>query len=146
MKTHDRDPRRLAGPARGPAEDPGHARRPGGPADRRRGPADRTHDPREDLEDLRPGRPAPGPQRARYPGDDDRSQASHDDDEEGEEDPPTDGRQLLGWCAKQVPDAKGKVIGYGKKRGFPGRVVDWRPDQVDAAYRFARSRSARSRR
>jgi hypothetical protein len=52
----------------------------------------------------------------------------------------------LGWCAKQVPDAKGAVIGYGKKRGFPGRVVDWQPDQVAAAYQFARSRPARSRR
>jgi hypothetical protein len=89
------------------------------------------------------------PQPSRYPGDDDRSQASDDDDvdEQGrDEDPPTDGRQLLGWCAKQVPDAKGMVIGYGKKRGFPSRVVDWRPDQVAAAYRFARSRPARSRR
>jgi hypothetical protein len=45
-----------------------------------------------------------------------------------------------------VPDAKGKVIGYGKKRGFPGRVVDWRPEQVAAAYQFARSGPARSRR
>jgi hypothetical protein len=80
----------------------------------------------------------------RYPGDDDRSQASHDDIDE--EDPPTDGRQLLGWAANQVPDAKGKIIGYGKKRGFPGRIVDWRPDQVEAAYRFARERPARSRR
>jgi hypothetical protein len=45
-----------------------------------------------------------------------------------------------------VPDAKGRVIGIGKKRGFPGRIVDWRPDQVEAAYRFARSGPARSRR
>jgi hypothetical protein len=105
------------------------------------GPADRTHDPREEPEDRPRGR------NGRYPGDDDRSQASHDDEEEGDaEDPPTDGRQLLGWCAKQVPDAKGMVIGYGKKRGFPSRVVDWKPDQVDAAYRFARSRPSRSRR
>ena len=53
---------------------------------------------------------------------------------------------MLGWCAKQVPDAKGKVIGYGKERGFPSRVVAWEPDQVEAAYRFARSGPARSRR
>jgi len=45
-----------------------------------------------------------------------------------------------------VPDAKGRVIGYGKKRGFPGRIVDWKADQVDAAYRFARSRQDRARR
>jgi len=94
------------------------------------------------------GRPSRG-RNGRYPGDDDRSQARHDDDvdQEGdEEDPPTNGRQLLGWAANQRPDAKGKIIGYGKKRGFPGRIVDWGPDQVVAAYRFARSGPARSRR
>jgi hypothetical protein len=109
------------------------------------GPADRTQEPREQRSEPE-GRPRG--RNGRYPGNDDRSQASDDDiDDEGrDEDPPTDGRQLLGWCAKQVPDAKGKVIGYGKKRGFPGRIVDWRPDQVEAAYRFARSRPARSRR
>ena len=109
------------------------------------GPADRPHGPHG--EPSGPEGPPRG-RNGRYSGDDDRSQASQDDDidEEGEEDPPTDGRQLLGWCAKQVPDAKGKVIGYGKKRGFPGRVVDWKPDQVDAAYRFARSGQGRARR
>jgi hypothetical protein len=90
-----------------------------------------------------------GPPRGRngrYLGDDDRSQASQDDDidEEGEEeDPPTDGRQLLGWAAKQVPDAKGKVIGHGKKRGHPSRILDWTPQQVAAAYRTARAQTAR---
>jgi hypothetical protein len=112
------------------------------------GPADRAHDPRAEREEPFVQEVRPRSRNGRYPGDDDRSQASHDDiDEEGEEeDPPTNGRQLLGWCAKQVPDAKGAVIGYGKKRGFPGRVVDWKPDQVDAAYRFARSRQDRARR
>ena len=109
------------------------------------GPADRPHGPHGEPSGPE-GRPA-GPQwqvlgrRRPEPG-----QPDDDIDEEGEEDPPTDGRQLLGWCAKQVPDAKGKVIGYGKKRGFPGRVVDWKPDQVDAAYRFARARPSQSRR
>jgi hypothetical protein len=104
------------------------------PPDRREGPSEPEGQPR--------GR------NGRYPGDDDRSQASDDDvDEEGrDEDPPTDGRQLLGWAAKQVPDAKGRVIAIGKKRGFPSRILDWTPQQVDAAYRFARSRPARSRR
>ncbi len=111
-----------------------------GPADRRQGRREESAEP-----DDRPrGR------NGRYPGDDDRSQASQDDDFDGEdraeEDPPTDGRQLLGWAAKQVPDAKGMVIGYGKKRGFPSRILDWTPQQVDTAYRFARSRPARSRR
>ena len=77
----------------------------------------------------------------RFSGDDDRSQAS---DEEGEEeDPPTDGRQLLGWAAKQVPDAKGRVIGIGKKRGYPSRILDWTPQQVTAAYRAARALASR---
>jgi hypothetical protein len=111
------------------------------------GPADRAHGPLEEREE--PGGRHRG-RNGQYPGDDDRRQASYDDDvdKEGqpEEDPPTDGRQLLGWAANQVPDAKGKIIGYGKKRGFPGRIVDWGPDQVAAAYRFARSRPAHSRR
>jgi hypothetical protein len=102
-----------------------------------------VHDPREELEEPSDPEGRPRGRHGRYPGDDDRSQAGHD--EEGE-DPPTDGRQLLGWAANQVPDAKGKVIGYGKKRGFPSRILDWRPDQVAAAYRFARARPARSRR
>jgi hypothetical protein len=110
------------------------------------GPADRMRDRRE--ESAEPD-DRPRGRNGRYPGDDDRSQASDDDDvdEQGqEEDPPTDGRQLLGWAAKQVPDAKGMVIGYGKKRGYPSRILDWTPQQVDTAYRFARSRPARSRR
>ena len=61
-----------------------------------------------------------------------------DDQGEEEEDPPTDGRQLLGWAAKQVPDAKGRVIAVGKKRGYPSRILDWTPQQVAAAYRAAR--------
>ena len=78
----------------------------------------------------------------RYPGDDDRSQASHDDDidrEGDDEDPSTNGRQLLGWAAKQVLDAKGRVISVGKKRGYPSRILDWTPQQVTAAYRVARA-------
>ncbi len=100
-------------------------------------------DPREDLEDTfdpedRPrGRNGDG----RYPGDDDRTQATGDHNDE--EDPPTDGRQLLGWAAKQVPDAKGRVIAVGKKRGYPPRVLDWTPQQVTAAYRTARALASR---
>ena len=62
-----------------------------------------------------------------------------------EEDPPTDGRQLLGWAAKQVPDAKGRVIAVGKKRGYPSRILDWTPQQVAAAYRTARDLARASR-
>jgi hypothetical protein len=91
-----------------------------------------------------PGHPAargPRGRNGRYPGDDDRSQASRDD--EDQEDPPTDGRQLLGWAAKQVPDAEGRVIALGKKRGYPLRILDWTPQQVTAAYRAARALASR---
>jgi hypothetical protein len=60
-----------------------------------------------------------------------------------EEDPPTDGRQLLGWAAKQVPDAKGRVMSLGKRRGFRSKIVSWTPIQVQAAYRYARVQTGR---
>ena len=98
----------------------------------------------EDLEESLDPEDRPRGRNGRYPGDDGRSQASHDDGDQGEEeDPPTDGRQLLGWAAKQVPDAKGRVIGIGKKRGFPSRILDWTPQQVAAAYRTARALASR---
>jgi hypothetical protein len=56
---------------------------------------------------------------------------------------PADGRQLLGWAAKQVPDAKGLVISFGKKKGYPPKIVDWDDEQVRAAYRYARGRQGR---
>jgi hypothetical protein len=105
-----------------------------------------VRDLREDLEEPSDpeGRPRGRNGNGRYPGDDDRSQAS-DDDIEDQEDPPTDGRQLLGWAAKQVPDAKGRVIALGKKRGYPSRILDWTPQQVAAAYRAARALAGTSR-
>ena len=57
-----------------------------------------------------------------------------------DEDAPTDGRQLLGWSSKQVPDAKGLILSYGRKNGLPSKIVSWSPQQVAAAYRFARGR------
>jgi hypothetical protein len=100
-------------------------------------------DSREDLEEPSGPEDRPRGRNERYPGDDDRSQASHDEEGDQEEDPPTDGRQLLGWAAKQVPDAKGRVIAVGKKRGFPSRILDWTPQQVTAAYRAARALASR---
>jgi hypothetical protein len=101
-------------------------------------PPSRTAGPaREDLEGPSDPEGRPRGRNGRYPGDDDRSQASHDEDQE---DPPTDGRQLLGWAAKQVPDAKGRVISLGKRRGFPSKIVSRTPQQVAAAYRYARGR------
>lgn len=56
---------------------------------------------------------------------------------------PSDGRQLLGWAAKQDPDAKGLVISFGKNKGYPPKIVDWDDDQVGAAYRYVRARQGR---
>jgi hypothetical protein len=84
-------------------------------------------------EDHAPARPTARPDRGdaweppadRHPTDDDA---------------PTDGRQLLGWASKQIPDLKGILIGYGKKKGLRSKIVEWAPQQVAAAYRFARGR------
>ena len=37
---------------------------------------------------------------------------------------------------------KGILIGYGKKKGLHSKIVEWTPQQVAAAYRFARTRQA----
>jgi hypothetical protein len=60
------------------------------------------------------------------------------DEEDPQESPPTDGRQLLGWAAKQDPDAKGAVMSFGKRNGYPSKIVSWTAEQVRAAYRHAR--------
>jgi hypothetical protein len=59
-------------------------------------------------------------------------------DDTADEDTPRDGRQLLGWCAKQVPDLKGTIMSYGRKHGLHSKIVAWSPAEVAAAYRFAR--------
>jgi hypothetical protein len=108
------------------------------------GPAARSvaelHDPREDLEEpFDPERHAPAPARSRWTGDDDEAQARAD------EDAPTNGRQLLGWASKQVPDLKGTLLSFGKRNGLRSKIVDWTPDQVNAAYRFARAARSTTR-
>ena len=47
---------------------------------------------------------------------------------------------MLGWASKQTPDLKGILIGFGKKKGLRSKIVEWTPQQVAAAYRFARGR------
>jgi hypothetical protein len=90
----------------------------------------------DDPEEQAPARRAPGRAEAR----------DRDQDLDGEdEDAPTDGRQLLGWASKQDPDMKGPIIGWGKKKGLHSKIVEWTPQQVAAAYRFARSRLASTR-
>ncbi len=83
--------------------------------------------------------PAPAPARRA------RDEFDRDDDRDldGEAAAPSNGRQLLGWAAKQDPDAKGLIFSFGKKKGYPPRIVDWTDDQVQAAYRFARDRQMR---
>ena len=103
-------------------------------------PAD-DRDPREEIEEPfypeghAPARPSNRP---------DRGDAwEPPTDGPTDEDTPTDGRQLLGWSSKQVPDAKGLILSYGRKNGLPSKIVGWSPQQVAAAYRFARARSPR---
>jgi len=116
------------------------------------------HDPREDLEEpFDPERQAPArrePDRGDaweplfdefqqlprgYPGLSPSPRTSAAPEEEDpQESPPTDGRQLLGWAAKQDPDAKGAVMSFGKRNGYPSKIVSWTTEQVRAAYRHAR--------
>jgi hypothetical protein len=91
-----------------------------------------------DPEGRAPARPTARPDR----GDAWEPPAGRDQDPT-DEDAPTDGRQLLGWASKQIPDLKGILIGYGKKKGLRSKIVEWTPQQVAAAYRFARVRSTR---
>ncbi len=86
-------------------------------------------------------RPAPSATPARP----DRGDAWEPPTGEAYEDAPTDGRQLLGWSSKQVPDAKGLILSYGRKNGLPSKIVGWSPQQIAAAYRFARARSTATR-
>jgi len=115
------------------------------------GPAAEPHDPREDLvERFDPEERAPARSRwtaesltpLAHPGDDDEAQARDDEDQ----DAPSDGRQLMGWARKQDPDALGTILSYGKRNRLKSKIVDWTPDQVNAAYRFARAQQAQPRR
>jgi hypothetical protein len=105
-------------------------------------PEPQGYDPREyieepfDPEERAPARPTARP---------DRGDAWEPPAGDPDEDAPRDGRQLLGWASKQVPDMKGPIIGWGKKKGLASKIVEWTPQQVAAAYRFARARSASTR-
>jgi hypothetical protein len=70
-----------------------------------------------------------------------RPAAEHHDqvaDMPEEEDPPTDGRRLLGWARSQPEDAKGWLVGLGKQLRYPPRILDWSPKQVQTAYQSYR--------
>ena len=94
--------------------------------------------------------PPPVTRRPRWPGraaparkGPDRGDAWEPEAHAEEACPPADGGRLLGWASKQVPDMKGMLIGYGKKKGLHTKIVEWSPQQVAAAYRFTRARSTR---
>jgi hypothetical protein len=80
---------------------------------------------------------APGPPRGR------RNATNDGGDFDEDRHPPTSGRQLLGWAAKQDPDAKGLVIAFGKEKRYPPKIVDWDDEEVRAAYRYARGQRGR---
>jgi hypothetical protein len=96
-------------------------------------------DPEDYEEPFYPEEHAP----ARPPARPDRGDAWEPPTGESDEDSSAYGRQLLGWASKQIPDLKGVLIGYGKKKGLRSKIVEWTPQQVAAAYRFARARSSR---
>jgi hypothetical protein len=100
------------------------------------------YDPREYIEEpFDPEGHAPARPSNRL----DRGDAWEPPAEESDDDAPRDGRQLLGWASKQIPDAKGAILSFGKKKGLASKVVEWTPQQVAAAYRFVRARSASTR-
>jgi hypothetical protein len=60
------------------------------------------------------------------------------DDMPEDDDPPTDGRRLLGWARSQPEDAKNWLVGLGKRLRYPNRILDWSPKQVQTAYQTYR--------
>jgi hypothetical protein len=94
-------------------------------------------DPPDRFDDPEASAPVPA---RRAPG---RSEPR--DQDPGDKDAPKDGRQLLGWASKQVPDLKGILIGYGKKRGLHSKIVEWSPQEVAEAYQFARRQQSTTR-
>jgi hypothetical protein len=111
------------------------------------------HDPREDLSDdtvtrrqgdkvNRPAGPPAvtlsPPHRVTLSSQPDRGDAWEPPADDDDQNAPTNGRQLLGWASKQVPDLKGTLLSFGKRNGLKSKIVDWTPEQVRAAYRFAR--------
>jgi hypothetical protein len=81
-----------------------------------------------------PNRPvarSPAPKRAAAPV---GEEYADEDDAPEEDNPPTDGRHLLGWARSQPTDAKNWLIGFGRKKRYPNRILDWPPMEVKPAY------------
>jgi hypothetical protein len=83
----------------------------------------------------------PEPRRAAPDPPPDRGDAYEEDldDQEEQEKPPENGRQLLGWASKQRPDAKSEIMGFGKRKGYPSKIVTWNADMVRNAYHHVRN-------
>jgi len=81
--------------------------------------------------DPPPAIPPPGPA--------DEFNELDDNQADDEEDPPTDGRQLLGWARKQTPDMKPWVITWGYKTKTKGNVIEWSEAKVTQCYTAARA-------
>ncbi len=82
------------------------------------------------------GRTPVGPPRRAEPAPtDDYVDASPDEDDD---DPPNDGKHLLGWARNQPGDAKNWLVGLGKRLRYPNRILDWSPKQVRTAYQTYR--------
>jgi hypothetical protein len=62
----------------------------------------------------------------------------HVDEVPEDDDPPTDGKHLLGWARNQPGDAKNWLVGLGKRLRYPNRILDWSPKQVQTAYQTYR--------
>jgi hypothetical protein len=91
----------------------------------------RLKDPAAALAAAAPTNPPP----AKRPAAEDHDQV---DEVPEEDDPPTDGRRLLGWARSQPEDAKDWLVGLGKRLRYPNRILDWSPKQVETAYQTYR--------
>jgi hypothetical protein len=83
-----------------------------------------------------PVTPPPAKRAARVADAEDSGDA-HETEEE--DNPPTDGRRLLGWARNQPKDAKNWLVGFGKRSRYPGRILDWTQKQVETAYHSYRA-------
>jgi hypothetical protein len=72
--------------------------------------------------------PAPAPAKKAPPA------AAAESEEEDDGPPPRTGKQLLGWAAKQEPDAKGWIYDWGRATKVKGRVLDWPEKTVAKCY------------
>jgi hypothetical protein len=81
-----------------------------------------------------PATPPPAPPAKRAAADPVAEEHGDEDDLPADDNPPTSGRNLLGWARSQETDAKNWLVGFGRKKRYPNRILDWTPVEVKAAY------------